>query len=58
MVACIYDMIDESKIIRFKKLNSFIKPKSVQLFQYNNKAGLPWLILGLLSGTLLSGNVF
>ena len=50
-------MIDESKIIRFKKLNSFIKPKSVQLFQYNNKAVSPWLILGLLSSTL-SGNVF
>ena len=51
-------MIDESKIIRFKKLNSFIKPKSVQLFQYNNKAVLPWLILGLLSIYSLSGNVF
>ena len=47
-------MIDESKIIRFKKLNSFIKPKSVQLFQYNNKAVSPWLILGLLSSTLLA----
>ncbi|HYJ01829.1 MAG TPA: MFS transporter [Nitrososphaeraceae archaeon] len=47
-------MIDENKIIRFKKLNSFIKPKSVQLFQYNNKAVSPWLILGLLSSTLLA----
>ena len=47
-------MIYENKNIKFKKLNSFMKPKSVQLFQTRNKTSSSWLILGILSSTLLA----
>ena len=46
-------MTDERKNMKFKKLNSYIKPKYVQLFQNNNKSSA-WLILGILSSTLLA----
>ena len=51
-------MIYQNKNIKFKKLNNFMKPKSVQLFQTNNKTSSSWLILGILSSALLSSNVF
>jgi MFS family permease len=47
-------MIDENKNNKFKKLNNFMKPKSVQLFPTNNKTSSSWLILGILSSTLLA----
>ena len=51
-------MIYENKNIKFKKLNSFMKPKSVQLFQTRNKTSSSWLILGILSRSSFSSNVF
>jgi predicted MFS family arabinose efflux permease len=37
-----------------KKLNSFMMIKSVQLLRTNNKTSSSWLILGILSSTLLA----
>lgn len=45
-------MSNERKNLKYKKLNSFMKPKSVQLFKTDNKTS--WFILAILSSTLLA----
>ncbi len=50
-----HDMIYERKNIKFKKINTFIASKSVQLPQTNNKtSSSAWLTLAILSSTLLA----
>lgn len=45
-------MSNKRKNIKYKKLNSFMKPKSVQLFKTDNKTS--WFILAILSSNLLA----
>src|ERR671915_1422527 len=50
-----HDMIYERKNMKFKKINTFIASKSVQLPQTNNKtSSSAWLTLAILSSTLLA----